>query len=178
MIDSRTDRVEHVTRGAVTFRGIAPLILGAALLAGCETAATTTPTTEAKPTVEQPTSTNEDPAPPEKVQEAATVTSDQWLGTWSGVWPLTNGGGCPSTITVKEVTGTQAVATYVWGSGCGGSMPGQHTDPKAKLSGNNLEVALLFGRRARYTMLEDGNLNGVWSSRGRVTVLNATFSRQ
>ena len=178
MIDSRTDRTEHVTHGAVTFRSIAPLILGAAILAGCQTAATTTPTTEAKPTVEQPTSTNEEPTPSEQIQEAATVTSDQWVGTWSGAWLLTNGGSCPSTITVKEVTGTQAVATYVWGSGCGGSMPGEHTDPQAKLSGNNLDVALLFGRRAQYTMLEDGNLNGVWSSRGGVTVVRATFYRQ
>lgn len=156
MIESQTDRMEHVARG------IAPLVLGALILAGCQTA-TTTPTTEAEPTVAQPASTS--------------MAPEQWVGTWSGMW-ISSGVRCPSTITVKEVTGTQAVATYAWGSGCGGSMPGEHTDPQAKLSGNNLEVALKFGRRAQYTMRDDGDLDGVWSSRGGTTVLKATFNRQ
>ena len=50
MIDSRTDRIEHVTRIAV------PLVLGALILAGCQSA-TTTATTSAQPTVEQTAST-------------------------------------------------------------------------------------------------------------------------
>ena len=138
--------MQHVTLFA------APLVLGALILAGCQT-------------------TQEAATP----AATSTTTPEQWVGTWAGAWGAN--GNCPSTITVKEVTGSTAVATYTWGSGCG-AMPGEHTDPSAKLSGNNLEVALLFGRRAQYTMQDNGDLHGVWLSRGGESSARAVFSKQ
>ena len=131
----------------------APLLLGVLFLAGCQT-------------------TQEAATP----AATSTTTPEQWVGTWSGAWG--SDGQCPSTITVKEVAGSTAIATYTWGSGCGGATPGQHTDTQAKLSGNNLEVALKFGFRARYTMRDDGDLNGFWSSRGGEHSARATFQRK
>ena len=146
------ERFKSLQRRGWVFAPITMLLASLAILAGCQT-------------------TQESAAP------AATSTApEQWVGTWSGAW--LDGGNCPSTITVKDVTGTTAVATYTWGSGCGGSAPGEHTDTQAKLLGNNLEVALKFGYRARYTMRDDGDLNGVWSSRGGEHSARATFYRE
>ena len=125
----------------------APLVLSALILAGCQT-----------------------------TQEAAAPPADpaKWIGTtWTGAW--ISGGQCPSTITVKEIDGTQAVAHYTWGSGCGGSNPGQHTDRNATITGDTLEVNLSRGYGARYTMRDDGSLDGDWWSRGRQYTASAVF---
>lgn len=114
---------------------------------------------------------------------AAPLTAEQlaeakatWLGTWSGAWG--KDGGCPSTITVRDVTSTSAVAHYTWGGGCGGRGPGSHTDENATLSGNVLQMAFTFGWGARYTMMDDGNLAGEWWSKGRRHTASATFYKQ
>ena len=127
----------------------APLVLSALILAGCQT-----------------------------TQEAAAPPADpaQWMGTWSGAWM--DGGNCPSTITVKEVTGSTAVAHYTWGSGCGGSNPGERTDRNAKIIGDTLQVNLGNGFGARYTMRDDGSLDGDWWSRGRQYTASAVFRPQ
>ena len=135
--------MQHVTVFA------APLVLGALILAGCQT-----------------------------TQEAAVPPADpaQWLGTWSGAW--LGGGQCSSTITVKEVAGITAIAHYTWGSGCGGSNPGQHTDRNASLSGDTLRVSLPGGSGASYVMRDDGSLDGDWWSRGRQYTASAVFRPQ
>lgn len=133
---------------------VAPLVLSALILAGCQT-------------------TQEAAAP------AATSTEpeQQWLGTWSGAW--LDGGQCPSTITVKEVTGTTAVATYTWGRGCGGNNPGSYTDENAKIFANTLKIVIPdYNFGARYTMRDDGNLNGVWATLSGKHTTRATFNRK
>ena len=132
---------------------LAPLVLGALILAGCQT------TQEAA----KPASTSTAPK--------------QWVGTWSGAW--LDGGQCPSTITVKEVDGTQAVATYTWGRGCGGNDPGSYTDQNAKILGNTLKIVVPdYNFGARYTMRDDGNLNGVWATLAGKHTTRATFNRK
>ena len=77
MIDSRTDRIEHVTRIAV------PLVLGALILAGCQTDATT----ETKPTVTQTPSTERSVEYALADEKRAAIThADPFTGTCKGSW--------------------------------------------------------------------------------------------
>ena len=119
--------------------------------------------------------TSSSSAPPLTAEQLAEAKAT-WIGTWSGAWG--KDGGCPSTITVRDVTPTSAVAHYTWGSGCGGRGPGSYTDDDATLSGNVLEISFTFGWGARYTMMADGDLAGEWWSRGRRHTASATFFRQ
>lgn len=132
----------------------APLMLGALILAGCQT--------------------TQEAAVPEAT---STEPEQQWVGTWSGAW--LDGGQCSSTITVEDVSGVTAVATYSWGHGCAGNNPGSYTDRSAKVSGDTLVVTVPdYNFGAQYTMHEDGDLTGVWSTLAGEHTMKATFYRE
>lgn len=114
-------------------------------------------------------------AAPQLTGEQLAALRSSWIGMWAGAWK--ENGTCASSIEVKQVTGTSAVATYTWGGGCGG-VPGSYTDDSASLSGDVLQLRLKFGWGAKYRLLEDGNLAGEWWSRGRKHTASATFIRQ
>lgn len=117
-------------------------------------------------------------------QEAAPALSGEqlaeakskWTGTWSGAWG--QDGSCASTVAISEVTGHRAKAKYSWGGGCGGAVPSSYTDTGAVISGDTIELSLMWGWGARYTMREDGNLDGEWWSRGKRNTASSTFYKQ
>ena len=134
-----------------------PVLVGFLVLAGCQT------------TKDAPSQT------PTLTSEQVAEAKAKWTGKWSGAWGAD--GNCGSSIEVQEVTGTSAVATYSWRGGCGAT-PGSRTDDDATVSGNQLELRLPFGWGVRYTLRDDGDLDGEWWSRGRKRTASATFYRE
>ena len=120
--------------------------------------------------------TTDEAPPPQLTAEQIATAQSQWTGTWSGTW--LEGGSCSSSIEVQEVTGTSAVATYSWGSGCGGRGPGSRTDSDARISGDVITLSLTWGWGVQYTIRPDGNLDGEFWTRGRKNVVTATFYKE
>ena len=118
-----------------------------------------------------------DEAPPQQLTtDQIAAAQSQWTGKWSGSW--FEGGSCSSSIEVRDVTGTSAVATYSWGSGCGGRGPGSRTDSDARIAGDIITLNLTWGWGAQYTIRSDGNLDGEFWTRGRKNVVTATFYKE
>ena len=104
---------------------IAFFVLGAALLAGCQTAATTTPTTEAKPTVAQTPSTGrsvEYALADEHQAAPATRSADPFTGRYVGSWfdvSGTKGWRQPTEVVFKRSLPDLVTLDYTQGPGFG-----------------------------------------------------------
>lgn len=148
---------------------IAFFVLGAILLAGCQTAATTTPTTEAKPTVAQTSSTERsvEYALAEESQAApANQSADPFTGTKEGSWfdvSGTKGWRVPAKVEFRSVTPDAVSILYTELPGFGGK-GAESVKPIAVMArdlprqGNSFSRRVSKGHTVVFTAQEDGSI--------------------